>query len=726
MNLIEALAAPRQLSPLSSPDLRYVQAAAQRVLKQWPDVMVSPSTKDREALAQKLRQRIDQNDWEDTRLSFVVAASSAVFDEERRERSDLTHTRQFLYDEITASSSKTFLSQLLRIYLDSYTPSSAHTKALAAALRASEPRMSQASQLLVADLPELVDPLAGPDRLAKRMLNMSDPHSELTRLGLRAPHGDGFMALAHLSFTASVKTRLSNRDWIDWYLRWLRPPDREVGITGEGAKASIEALIHPWLEKAPEDELRSFLVETLIEFYGDPRIKGGGEWSSINERSMTVIHRWLTREDMRFFTGVVDATQKDPMWPPRRNLWLKLYDEGRIDAAWAALSTPAFKYARQHLMRQDAKNAYTRVGYQQARQNTSLLIMKIGNKIMVDGCHSYRTHVFDSADPMAPKLFEEGYDCDEIMRASDAGRSSASKPHHSISSWSRWVRDMINADVQWSEQSRPYRKVLRPAAPRSRSLSPNSDRPKSRPDGHAGMVSTVGKPESKLNDFLAQPPGSKPAKLTRSATKPSGATPSQPIPGNNHRRAIKQIGYGSLTDRLMAYGPGGADAVLSFFDQPDRRQARAALSPKSREALEWLTVEKGDLPNSLRNALEFLLNKLKKSGIDLDGLFASTTQFSPTLNHAVQPESGSEKFTGPAIKPLPSLSGSPEDRLNLLRGNLDDLEDLEIQQNGQPRAVFKEAARKLRDRSPDLRPAEIAELQSLYEQVRQSQKDGRQ
>ena len=131
-------------------------------------------------------------------------------------------------------------------------------------------------------------------------------------------------------------------------------------------------------------------MEALIELYGDPRIKSGGVWGGIDERYMAVMHRWLTREDMRFFTGVVDASQKDPMWPPRRNFWLKLYDEGKIDAAWAALSSQAFDYARQHLMRQDAKNAYTRVGYQQARQNTSLLIMKIGNKIMVDGCHSYR------------------------------------------------------------------------------------------------------------------------------------------------------------------------------------------------------------------------------------------------------------------------------------------------------------------------------------------------
>lgn len=168
----------------------------------------------------------------------------------------------------------------------------------------------------------------------------------------------------------------------------------------------------------------------------------------------------------------------------------------------------------------------------------------------------------------------------------------------------------------------------------------------------------------------------------------------------------------------MAHGPEAAESVLVFLDKGGSRQTRAALSPKSRQALEWLIDEKGDLPDSLRNALEFLLKKLQNSGVDLNELFASTSQFSPTFDHSVKPEPVEGDASGAAKKRFPPLSGSPEERLKLLLENLDDLAELEIQQNGEPRAVFKEAERKLRDRSPDLRPGEIAELQSLYEQLR--------
>ena len=313
MSLMDALQRTGQLSPPSIPELRYVQAAADRVRDRWPDVQVAKNEKEREALAQKLRARVEGNDWEDVRLSFVVAAASALFDPDRRDRADLGQTRAFIYDEIVASTSETLLTGLLRAYFESYAPNAAHTCALATALDASTPRMSASGKLLLQAVPEFLDPASGPDRLAARMSKMADPYVELLRLGVRNPHGSGFMDLAHVSLTELVKPHLSERSLIDWYIKWLRPPGKDEA-RNTGAEAAIEALIHPWMEKHPEDKLRSHLVETLIELYGDPRIKSGGVWGAIDERYLAIVHRWLTREDMRFFTGFVDATHSLHKW----------------------------------------------------------------------------------------------------------------------------------------------------------------------------------------------------------------------------------------------------------------------------------------------------------------------------------------------------------------------------------------------------------------------------
>ena len=737
MNLLESLEEVGQLSPLSVPELRYIKAAADQVRDRWPDVQVVRPNKEREALAQKLRDRVECGDWEEARLSFVVAAASAVFDTERRKRPDLVRTRKFLCDEIAASTSDSFLSGLLRTYLDSYAPGDAHTCDLATALGDALPRISATGDFLLEEVPELMDPVSGPDRLAARMSKMSCPYTELLRLGLRNPHGGGFMDLAHLSLTSHVRPNLSERSLIDWYIRWLRPPGKEEGrITG--SEPAIEALIHPWIDKTPDEELRSYLVETLIELYGDPRIKSGGVWGGIGERYKAIVHRWLTREDMRFFTGVVDATQKNVMWPPRRDFWLKLYDEGKIDAAWAALSSQAFEYARQHLMRQDAKNAYTRVGFQQARQNTSLLIMKIGNKIIVDGCHNYRTHVFDIADPMAPKLFEEGYHCEEIMRASDRRASNASKSHSSIPSWSRWVRDMINADVPWSQQTWPYTEVLRPRPPKPR-YPPQQRSPASgytvhqydrrgvvASDSDPGLVSSRGTSRSSSNTGPIDP-------VHRTADAPENvviARRIQPevseatIYDSNQSASLTHTRFPSLTDRMIAYGPGAAKAVLAYLEAPEGGRIRPALSPKSREGLALVRTGRGDLPPRLRNSLEYLLMNLKATGIYLDALF--TDQISTDGTSVRTPSAWPDTDQAPASANVefPALPEAIDDRLGLLRRHIDAIERHAMEKDtDEERKALARSVQRVKSQSPHLPIEERVELEKIYEQLRQGKKD---
>lgn len=735
MSLIEAIEKGGRLSPFTVPELRYLSAAAERVRERWPDVQVTKTEQEREALAQKLRVRVERDDWGGTRLSFVVIAASAVFDPERRDRPDLARTRDFIYAEIAATTSETLLSGLFRTYLDSYVPKGAHTATLATALGAAVPRMSPSERLLLDAVPELLDPKTGPDRLAARISEMSDPYMELLRLGVRNPHGGGFMGSAHLALTSRVRSHLSERPLIDWYIRWLRPPGKEEArTTGAVAMAAIEALIHPWLNKTPEDKLRSHLVETLIELYGDPRIK---PWDGIDARYMAIVHRWLTREDMRFFTGVVDAVQKDNMWIKRRDFWLKLYDEGRIDEAWAALSSQAFEYAREHLMRQGAKNAYTRVGYQQARQNTSLLIMKIGNKIMVDGCHNYRTHVFDIADLMAPKLFEEGYDCDQIMRASPAAKPHGS-PKNGMEPWRRWVRDMINADVARSQRTQPYTKVSRPRPPKPKYAaqyrpSGGLERETSQPDfssgSRGGATSSLGLAvPSNYDRQMEVTPARLAASRSTARTSPRAQkdAPSAAIPGTSSIKSLKATRFPTLTDKMISYGPGAAAAVLAYLEAPGDGRTSPLLSPKSREGLARVRAVKGDLPLSLRNALEYLLINLKKSGVDLDDLFSKAEEplmpAQPADPPATQSVVEASPETGGARYPL--MPKTAEGRLEHLMKHVDALEAI-----GMSQAKFERrkdavvSIKALRERPSGLLPSQIMDLMRLYDQLRQTELD---
>lgn len=746
MRLDDAITRMTRFSPPAVPELRYIEASVHKVHERWPDVAVNVNPREREALAVRLRDRVAQDNWDNARISFVLAAASAVFDPERRDRADLSQARSFLIEELRASRSETFLSGLFAVYLESYVANGAHTRSIASALDTARGRMSPSVRGLLEWVPELLDAADGPRRLASRIVRMTDPFRELSRAGLRNPHGPGFMERAHEVLSAQVAPELTGRARIDWYIDWIRPAGREARTIG--AEQAIEALTSPWISAAPSDLLRSYLVEALIEMYGDPRIRSGGVWGGIGRAHMEVIHRWLTREDMRFFTGVVDAAQKNAMWPPRRNFWLQLFDEGKIDAAWVAFSSQAFTYARQNMMREDARNADSRFGYQAARPstNTSLLILRIGDKIMVDGCHSYRTHVFHKDDPMAPQMFKEGYDCEEIMRASDNRSDSASRAHGSptngsIETWKRWVRDMINADVEYSRQTSAYTKVYRPRSSQPRysppqrpyTAPPPRRDPPVQPQFDLGARSPTGAPgrpaatPGSIERVSGTSTSSRPATPTasiaagRSQSAPSAPTRPTPQPATSGR-----TGAQTLTDQMISHGPRAAAAVRDYLRARGDRAGPVRLSPKSEEALAWVRGERGELPLQFRNGLEYLLIGLKKTGVDLDELFAGAgagksdvPRAGPDANQSPTRPDGSVSGCAPPDA-LPILPGTAEGRLAQLRSQADALEDFGMRQaTFDERKAITIAIRKLRSNSPDLRPVEIGELQQLYERMRQ-------
>lgn len=689
MRLDDAITRLTRFNRPAVPELRKIETAVRKVHERWPDVAVSMDSREREALAVRLRDRVANDDWEGARISFVLAAASAVFDPERRDRADLAQARNFLVEELHASRSETFLSGLFAVYLESYVANGVHTRSIALALDAALGRMSPSVRSVLKEIPELLDAADGPRRLASRMVRMTDPFLELSRAGLRNPHGPGFMERAHEALSALVAPELNGRARIDWYIDWIRPPGRDARTIG--AEQAIEALTSPWINTAPSDQLRSHLVEALIEMYGDPRIRPGGAWAGIGRAHMEVIHRWLTREDMRFFTGVVDAAQKDAMWPPRRNFWLKLFEEKRIDAAWVAFSSQAADYARAHLMREDARNADSRFGFQRARQNTSLLIMKIGNKIMVDGCHSYKTHVFDQDDPMAPKLFQEDYNCEEIKDA-----SPESKSHYPIKSWQRWVRDMINADVEFSRQTEPYKSVHRPFAPvarytpppRSYAHPPRRD-PPVQPQFDLGARAPAG---------LAPHPAGPGAVPPRVIVTPPPRSPAAgtTAPPDRARTTL---------DLLLQSGAPAARAIIDYFDRLGDGKTKTLLSPNARAGLEWIIRSNGPPPDNLRNALTHLLSSMETFGHGPAGIMARSAEMP-----------GPEVTVPAQLPPLPDTSVQ---RLELLFRHAEVMEAF-----ARESYVFSgdrtlgTALAKLKSRNPDLRPAEIHHIQQLYELMR--------
>jgi hypothetical protein len=171
------------------------------------------------------------------------------------------------------------------------------------------------------------------------MMNMRDCWRDLKSMGISSPHAPGLMEHAHLAYVRLLRPKLRTRSGMEELIQWLKPHNQKALTSGGGA--AITALLDHWVEGDPPHSELAYLTQSLIALYGDPRVSRGGVWSGVPDKILLVLFRWLTGENIRFFLDVVSAVEESHMWAPRREFWLSLHEQRRIDTAWVAFSGSA-------------------------------------------------------------------------------------------------------------------------------------------------------------------------------------------------------------------------------------------------------------------------------------------------------------------------------------------------------------------------------------------------
>ena len=449
MSLNEVLIRRRQPSmPSSVPNTNYVDAAIKRVFDRWPDINPEAREEDHEKILGQLYDMITKDSWEDIKTSFVITGFNIAFLDRYKNRNDVRIITDFAFNELRATTKPSIVNALMRIYTSTFSLSSDNTEKLGEILNSKTELLGQKWKRILSKFPDYLVPERAPEAIADAMVSMENPWVSLKQAGMNDPFASGIMDYAHEAYVTKLAPDLENQETIERLFEWLIPEAGKNKTTGN--VIVVESLIDHWLNETPPEPLRQYITENLILLYDDPRIRPE-RWKAVEPKHKDVIFSWLTKEDLRFFTSVVTATQKEEMWIKRRDFWLKLYDDDLIDQAWVAFSPKAERYARQNLSSGKSDLGETRFARQTGRYGTetSLLFLKIGNKIFVDGCHNFKTHVWNMSDRVAPRLFKSWYHCDtDIMR-----KSPASKSHSHIPSWQSWVMEKIYAAVPNSTQN---------------------------------------------------------------------------------------------------------------------------------------------------------------------------------------------------------------------------------------------------------------------------------
>lgn len=260
----------------------------------------------------------------------------------------------------------------------------------------------------------LWDKDAGPERLAKALLDHPDAMATLRAAGLDGDLVQGEFVADALEAACEQAADASGDQAVAIGGRLIALFD-VLAIRNINAMLTW-ALLTPWVNRPPPDDHRNRITNLLVSRVGDPRIHLA-RWQALAAemrdpdalRLVAMVRRWLTQRTVRQFFAIVGATTNDPrQWAAREEFWLAYLDDGAIDDAWFAFGRQAEALA-QGTIRPDDGLMYGEITGGGADSSQSALIMAIGDVRIAEWSNNGACRFWDRRDPKAPELYKSQY-----------------------------------------------------------------------------------------------------------------------------------------------------------------------------------------------------------------------------------------------------------------------------------------------------------------------------
>lgn len=389
-------------------------------------------------LAATYMQRLHDDNWDGATEADIAALTRAVCTGTLNEFDEL---REFLLVQAARTRRPNVQAAMCEGYFEGWLQDEMLTGKVAKIISEAAEHLPRPFAKIVSNLPEVLDVPAGAIRLAQRMTAQDKPYTWLISCGFPDPQSIGFLEEVSNTFLASLPA-VRDRKAMDRLMGWCRP-DEAIGLQGDQQIAAIDHLLRPWVNDDPQKEDRQHITEFLVHHFGDPRTAGANIWTDVDPTCHRVMLRWLAGDSIVAFMDVISTVeqQNGVTWRMRREFWTRLYDEGTVTEAWVALHPAAEKEARRRF-EETGDTSLKAFGRQSGkRRDTSLLIMCAGDRVIVEGSHTYRVHVFDHDTIGRPQLYLSEYFDEHITlpRENKQDTNWHDQPGH----WRDWVRERL-------------------------------------------------------------------------------------------------------------------------------------------------------------------------------------------------------------------------------------------------------------------------------------------
>lgn len=424
-------------SPRTNAPIELLKEKVKKVRVRWSHITAT-NAESVEHSIQKVNQAQQTSDWTGCYINDVTVALEHIFDPQWLNETDFEALRHFLLEELETTQDPKLLNAGLSAYLRSFHTQAGHSKVLSKLLGRSSVSWWSKDVRILRLCPAILDPERATSFLCDLMLKAPHPFRALQEVGVKEPYSPGLMTEVHSDFIVAIAQKMGESNEIERLQNWMAPSASLKKSTG--VAQVICALMEPWLQTQPPEAVRRPLSRWLVDNYKDPRLFTGYPWTEVPERYLVVLKRWLGGENLIMLFDAISQTMvtldQQRMWTARRRFYLDLHEQNRIDEAWVAFSSNGSATANAMLRAKGEGRgiAYGRQIAEGSRSDTSILIARVGQKIILDGSHSYKVHIFDANDPKAPKLYQQVYDCDRLR---DRAPKVPKKAHNGR--WQEWV-----------------------------------------------------------------------------------------------------------------------------------------------------------------------------------------------------------------------------------------------------------------------------------------------
>lgn len=383
--------------------------AVRKLLEVHPEIDGTESDDDIEALLKRLDICRQKYDWTGIKWRHVASAARALFKPPFSKQKRWKPLQELMLETLEYGDKRSFARASFSAYLQGFDPESSLTRELARKFRKTWQQTMPQTEPLVERF-ELFKVRGLERRIGEFLAGQELPFDALRELGVTSPHMPGLFQRGFQHFVDSKAKSIESEDQIsvEQILHWLAPDSDTILRDGHGH--AVAALLLPWVNMTPAEDIQTLIRSELVAAYGDPRI-GSTYWDLVPEDARSVIRRWLTGSSLRQFLQIVSSVEGSHMWAPRRKFWEGMHAQDLIDEAWVILSNSGAAKASELAKLQDDESyrSHGRISNSGSDQ-TCYLVMRCGRSIVVEGSHNFSIRFYDRDNERRPSLYQIGYD----------------------------------------------------------------------------------------------------------------------------------------------------------------------------------------------------------------------------------------------------------------------------------------------------------------------------